>query len=88
MLCPSVVSDVRTGGIFEKALKVFADGPIRHVPYALLGNNDDVGGGGEPEFVKTKELSKPSLQVIPPYRLSHFLADNNTQTRPTLSVGA
>jgi hypothetical protein len=38
--------------------------------------------------VKPKELSEPSLQGIPPNRLSHFLADNDTQTRPTLSVGA
>ena len=88
MLCPSVVSDARMGGILQKAIKVFADASIRHVRYALLGNNDDVGRGREPGFVKTEELSEPSLQVVPPYRLSHFLADNDSQTRPTLSVGA
>ena len=88
MLCPSVVSDAREGGILQKAIKVFADASIRHVRYALLGNNDDVGGGREPGFVKTEELSEYSLQVVPPYRLSHFLADNDSQTRPTLSVGA
>ena len=76
------------GGILQKAIKVFADASIRHVRYALLGNNDDVGRGREPGFVKTEELSEPSLQVVPPYRLSHFLADNDSQTRPTLSVGA
>ena len=88
MLCPSVLSDARTGGILQKALKVFADASIRHVPYALLGNNDDVCRGREPGFVKTEELSEPSLQVVPPYRLSHFLAGNDSQPRPTLSVGA
>ena len=88
MLCPSLVSDVRTGGIPEKAPKIFADPPIRHVPYALLCNYHDVGGGWEPGFVKTKELPESSLQVVPPYRLSHFLADNDPQTRPTLTVGA
>ena len=76
------------GGILQKAIKVFADASIRHVRYALLGNNDDVGGGREPGFVKTEELSESSLQVVPPYRPSHFLADNDSQTRPTLSVGA
>lgn len=88
MLFPSVVSDARTGGILQKAIKVFADASIRRVRYALLGDNDHVGGGREPGFVKTEELSEPSLQVVPLYRLSHFLADNDSQTRPTLSVGA
>ena len=37
--------------------------------------------------MKTKELSEPSLQVVPLYGLSHFLADNDPQTRPTLSIG-
>ena len=37
--------------------------------------------------MKTEELSESPLEVIPPYRLSHFLADNDPQTRPTLSVG-
>lgn len=87
MLHPSSVSGVRTGRVLQEAFKVSADASIRHIRCAFLGNNDDVGGGREPGFVKTKELSEPSLQVIPPHRLSHFLADNNPQTRPTLSVG-
>jgi hypothetical protein len=37
--------------------------------------------------VKTEEFPESPLQVIPPYRLSHFLADNDPQTRPALSVG-
>ncbi len=88
MLRPSVVSGLRTGGILQEAFKVFRDASIRHVRYALLGNDDDVGGGREPGFVNAKELSKPSLQVVSPYCLSHFLADNDPETRPTLSVGA
>lgn len=87
MLHLSVVSGARTGRVLQKACKVSANVAIRHVRYSLFGDNDDVGGGREPGFVKTEELSKPSLQGIPPYRLSHFLADNNPQTRPTLSVG-
>lgn len=75
-------------GILQEALKVFRDASIRHVRYSLFGNNDDVGGGREPGFVKTEELSEPSLQVVPFYRLSHFLADYDSQTRPTLPVGA
>ena len=88
MLRPSVVSDARTGRIAQKTFQVPANFSIRHVPCALLGNHDDVGGGREPRFVKTKELPEPSLQVVPSYRLPHFLADNDPQTRPTLSVGA
>ena len=87
MLHPSVVLDTRTGRMLQEAFKVFADLPIRHVRCTLLGNNNDVGGGGEPGFMKTEELSESPLEVIPPYRLSHFLADNDPQTRPTLSVG-
>lgn len=87
MLRPSVGSDARTGRIAQKTFKVHANLSIRHVRYALFRNHDDVGGGGEPGLVKTKELSEPSLQVVPSYRLSHFLADNDSQTRPTLSVG-
>ena len=87
MLHPSVVSDARTGRILQKAFKVSANLSIRQIRYALLGNNNDVGGGGEPGFMKTEELSESPLEVIPPYRLSHFLADNDPQTRPTLSVG-
>ena len=88
MLRPSVVWTPRLGRIPQEALKVLADVSKRHVWGALLGNDDHVGGGREPGFVKTEELSESSLQVIPPYRLSHFLADNDSQTRPTLSVRA
>ncbi len=38
--------------------------------------------------MKAKELSDPSLQVVSPNRLSHFLADDDPETRPTLPVGA
>ncbi len=37
--------------------------------------------------MKAKELPEPSLQVVPFYGLSHFLAGNDPQARPTLSVG-
>ena len=87
MLHPSVVSDARTGRILQKAFKVSANLSIRQIRYTLLGNNNDVRGGGEPGLVKTEEFSESPLEVIPPYRLSHFLADNDPQTRPTLSVG-
>lgn len=88
MLRPSVRSVARTARIPQEAFEVLADASIRRVRRAFFGNNDHVGGGREPGLVKTKELSEPSLQVIPPYRLSHFLADNDSQTRPTLLVGA
>jgi hypothetical protein len=87
MLRPFVPSDAPAGRIVQKALKVLADVSICHVRCAFFGNHDDVGRGGEPGFVKTKELSEPSLQVIPSDRLSHLFADNDPETRPTLPVG-
>lgn len=87
MLQPSVGSYGRTGRILQEAFKVSANPPVRHVRCSLLGNDNDIGGGGEPGLVKTEELSESPLQRIPLYRLSHFLADDNPQTRPTLPVG-
>lgn len=88
MIRPSLASAARAARVPQEAFEVLADAAIRRVRRACLGNHDHVGGGREPGLVKTKELSEPSLQVIPPYRLSHFLADNDSQTRPTLLVGA
>jgi len=87
MLHPSVVSDARTGRISQETFKVSANLSIRQIRCALLGNNNDVGGGGKPGFMKTEEFSESPLEVIPPNRLSHFLTDHDPQTRPTLSVG-